>query len=248
MQEQKPQKYDLSDSLEDYLETIFELVRDNKLARIKDIASARNVRSASVISAMRRLSDLGLITYEKREYIDLTTAGVVEARRIYAKHKLLIRFFEDVLDVPHEFAITDACAFEHSLSDAGMDRIVRFLEFIQSCPDGKNIIGLYKNCSLINDEVHHCTGGCSLANHEKNCVRDSTISLRQLKAGQTGKVIRIKGHGAIRQRILDMGIIPGVKIFVERKSLAGDPIWVKFQGFQLSLRKKEAETILIEII
>ncbi len=245
----KQSKYSqLSNSLEDYLETIYELVRDNKIARIKDIAKARKVRSASVIAAMRKLSDMGLISYEKREYIDLTPDGIIEARKIYAKHKLLVQFLEDVLDVPKENAIEDACSFEHNLSDASMDRMVRFLEFVQSCPEGKNIIDLYKGCSLVNDEIHHCTGGCSLKDDERNCRRAQMISLNQLKAGQNCKVIHIKGRGSIRQRILDMGLIPGVKAFVERKSLSGDPIWIKFQGFQLSLRKKEAETILVEII
>ncbi|MBN2804885.1 MAG: DtxR family transcriptional regulator [Deltaproteobacteria bacterium] len=248
MVEQKISSSILSSSLEDYLETIFELVRDNKLARVKDIAKARNVRSASVISAMKKLAQLELITYEKREYIDLTPKGMTEARRIYAKHKLLVKFLKEVLDVPEEDALLDACSFEHTLSDASMDKMVRFLEFVQSCPEGKNIINLYKSCSLINDEVHKCTGGCSLKDSDKECRRAKMLPLSHLKAGEKCRAVHIKGLGPVRQRILDMGIIPGVNILVERKSLSGDPIWIKFQGFQLSLRKKEAETILVENI
>ena len=87
----------LSSSLEDYLETVFELVRDRKVARVKDIAKARGVRAASVTPAMHRLAHLGLIDYAEREYIVLTPAGEKMARRVYARHRVLQRFFREVL-------------------------------------------------------------------------------------------------------------------------------------------------------
>jgi len=138
----------LSSALEDYLETIFILVRDNKFARVKDIAKARGVRSASVSPAMRRLAELELIKYVQREYIDLTPKGEVEARRIYARHRVLIRFFEEILGVPAEVAREDACSMEHSLSDVSMDHLVRFFEFLGACPEGEGLIGRFRNCSL----------------------------------------------------------------------------------------------------
>ncbi|MBN2340550.1 MAG: metal-dependent transcriptional regulator [Deltaproteobacteria bacterium] len=235
----------LSESLEDYMETIFELVRDNKLARIKDIAKARDVRSASVIPAMRRLSEMGLITYEKREYIDLTPAGERVARRVYARHRLLTRFFRDILGIPNEFAQKDACALEHSLSDEGMDHIVRFFEFIQSCPEGGDVIARLQTCSLVNSDKKQCTGGCAIRHKEHVPSPAQMKTLRQIKPGESCNIIRINGTGAIRQRILDMGLMPGINVYVERVSPAGDPMWIKFQGSQLSLRLKEAETVLV---
>ncbi|MBN2530592.1 MAG: metal-dependent transcriptional regulator [Deltaproteobacteria bacterium] len=236
----------LSESLEDYMETIFELVRDNKLARIKDIAKARDVRSASVIPAMRRLSEMGLITYEKREYIDLTPAGERVARRVYARHRLLTRFFRDILGIPNEFAQKDACALEHSLSDVGMDYIVRFFEFIQSCPEGGDVISRLQSCALVNSDKKQCTGGCTVQRNERQVIAEQMKSLREMKPGQSCNVVRISGTGAIRQRILDMGLMPGINIYVERLSPAGDPMWIKFQGSQLSLRLKEAQMVLVE--
>ena len=236
----------LSESLEDYMETIFELVRDNKLARIKDIAKARDVRSASVIPAMRRLSDMGLITYEKREYIDLTPAGERVARRVYARHRLLTRFFRDILGIPHDAAQKDACALEHSLSDEGMDHIVRFFEFIQSCPEGGDVIARLQTCALVNSDHKQCTGGCSLHDTGRVAQHEKLKTLKQVKPGESCNVVRISGKGAIRQRILDMGLLPGINIYVERLSPAGDPMWIKFQGSQLSLRLKEAEMVLVD--
>jgi DtxR family transcriptional regulator, Mn-dependent transcriptional regulator len=237
----------LSDALEDYLETIFELVRDNKLARVKDIARNRDVRSASVIPALRRLSELGLISYEKREYIDLTPEGEAEARKIYSKHKILNRFFRDVLNIPPDYAQKDACLMEHSLSKAGMNQIVKFLEFVQSCPRGAEIIKNFQECTLVNESNKRCDKDCVFDCQEQQKHLSQLKSLAQLKPGQTAIISRIAGSGPIRQRIIDIGLIPGVHVFFERVSPANDPVWIKFQGTQLSLRLKEAQMIMVEI-
>ena len=130
----------LTDSLEDYLETVYELVRDKKFARVKDIAQARGVRPGSVSPAMRRLAEMGLIEYVRREYIGLTPEGEERARRILARHQLLTRLFEDFLQMNHAAAEEEACAMEHSLSDEAMDQLVRFFEFLQLCPQAKELL------------------------------------------------------------------------------------------------------------
>ena len=87
----------LTASLEDYLETIYRLVREKRFARVRDIAQARGVKAGSVSPAMKRLAELGLIAYQQREYIGLTAEGERAARRIYARHQLLTSFFHDLL-------------------------------------------------------------------------------------------------------------------------------------------------------
>ena len=71
------------------------------------------------------------------------------------------------------------------------------------------------------------------------------MSVENLKPGTKGRVTRIEGDGAIRQRLLDMGILPDVLIEMERVSPVGDPVWIKLQGTQLSLRCTEAASIWI---
>jgi Fe2+ transport system protein FeoA len=73
------------------------------------------------------------------------------------------------------------------------------------------------------------------------------IILRELKPGQKGKVVKILGSGSIHRRILDMGIVKGTEIEVERVAPLGDPIEVKVKGYHLSLRKEEAANIFIEV-
>ena len=87
----------LTPALEDYLETIYRLVGQSGFARVKDIASARDVRPASVSPALKRLDSMGLVQYERREYVGLTPAGEKAARKIYARHQVLSRFLSTVL-------------------------------------------------------------------------------------------------------------------------------------------------------
>ncbi len=72
--------------------------------------------------------------------------------------------------------------------------------------------------------------------------------LSQLSSGQQGMVSRIIGSGIIQRRLLDMGITPGTAIKVEKFAPLGDPMEIKTKGFNLSLRKNEAENIEIEIV
>src|SRR3989339_987168 len=120
----------MSSPLEDYLETIYLLVQEHGFARVKDIAKARDVKAATVSIALRKLAEGEFVNYERREYIGLTQKGEEAARRILTRHRLLTRFFEEVLKMSRHAAGEQACAMEHSLTDEAMDRMVRFFEFL----------------------------------------------------------------------------------------------------------------------
>ncbi len=116
----------LSGSLEDYLETIYLLAQERQFARVRDIASARGVKAGSVSPALKRLSDMGLVNYVRREYVSLTPEGEREARRVFARHQILTRFFKEVLQMPAVAAEEQACSMEHILTNDAMDRLVKF--------------------------------------------------------------------------------------------------------------------------
>lgn len=71
-------------------------------------------------------------------------------------------------------------------------------------------------------------------------------TLRQVKPGSSAKVVRLHGEGAVKRRIMDMGITRGVDIFVRKVAPLGDPIEVTVRGYELSLRKADAEMIETE--
>ena len=71
-------------------------------------------------------------------------------------------------------------------------------------------------------------------------------NLREVSVGGTAKVIKIHGEGAVKRRIMDMGITKGVEIYVRKVAPLGDPIEITVRGYELSLRKADAESIEVE--
>ena len=71
-------------------------------------------------------------------------------------------------------------------------------------------------------------------------------TLKDIKCGQTVKVKKVDGLGAVRRRIMDMGITRGCEVYVRKVAPLGDPIEVTVRGYELSLRKADAEMILVD--
>ena len=71
-------------------------------------------------------------------------------------------------------------------------------------------------------------------------------TLRQAKVGQTVKVVKLHGEGAVKRRIMDMGITKNVSIYVRKVAPLGDPVEITVRNYELSLRKGDAEMIEVE--
>lgn len=71
-------------------------------------------------------------------------------------------------------------------------------------------------------------------------------TLRDIRPGETVTVTKLDGEGAIKRRIMDMGITKGVSIFVRKVAPLGDPVEIRVRGYELSLRKGDAGSILVE--
>lgn len=71
-------------------------------------------------------------------------------------------------------------------------------------------------------------------------------TLKDIACGQTAKVRKLSGEGAVKRRIMDMGITKGVDVFVRKVAPLGDPVEVTVRGYELSLRKADAEMIEVE--
>lgn len=264
----------LSGALEDYLETVYELVRDRKVARVRDIARARGVRAASVTPAMRRLAGLGLVRYGKREYIDLTPKGQLEAQRVFSRHQALTRFFERVLRMPEEAVEGHACAMEHSLSPRAMDYLVRFIEFLHNCPEGTRLLKLFHGCAVARRRPTTCRGKCPLRGTDvkpkKPAVPLTTFARAQLSAGDRAdggdpaarpnpggsdglafrvgtrvRVRRIATGGAVRDRLLDAGLLPDAVVEVVGVANGGARYHLRLGGFDVQLTRKQARALLV---
>lgn len=71
-------------------------------------------------------------------------------------------------------------------------------------------------------------------------------TLRQAKIGETVKIVKLHGEAAIKRRIMDMGLTKGVEVYVRKVAPLGDPIEITVRGYELSLRKADAEMIEVE--
>ncbi len=71
-------------------------------------------------------------------------------------------------------------------------------------------------------------------------------TLRDVKIGQTVKVVKLHGEGAVKRRIMDMGLTRGTEVFVRKVAPLGDPVELTVRGYELSLRKADAEMVEVE--
>ena len=74
-----------------------------------------------------------------------------------------------------------------------------------------------------------------------------TTNLREVKVGQTCTVKKIHGEGAVKRRIMDMGLTKGVEVFVRKVAPLGDPMELTVRGYELSIRKADAEMVEVEM-
>lgn len=71
-------------------------------------------------------------------------------------------------------------------------------------------------------------------------------TLRQAKIGDTLKVVKLHGEGAVKRRIMDMGITKGMKVYIRKVAPLGDPVEIMVRGYELSIRKADADMIEVE--
>lgn len=124
----------LSESLEDYLEVIFDLETSQKVARARDIAERMEVQRGSVTSALKNLEEKGLINYEPYSFVTLTQEGKTIAQEITYRHNALKTLFVKLLNVNEETAEWTACRMEHTIDIDILKRLVVLFDFIYNCP------------------------------------------------------------------------------------------------------------------
>ncbi len=124
----------ISISMENYLETIFHLVQEHTVARVKDIAERLSVSQSSVTGMLQSLRDHHFVNYEPYGFVTLTTEGTTIAKRVARRHEALRNFMVEVLSIDADEADAAACHMEHGISKQVVDRFLEFAEFVQTCP------------------------------------------------------------------------------------------------------------------
>ena len=128
----------LSSSLEDYLEAIFHLVNEHKVARVRDVADRLSVSRPSVSHALRHLAEKGLVAYTPYEMIDLTDEGRELARDVVRRHEALKGFLVEVLNVEDALAEETACKMEHVVPPSVIQRFVEYQAYLKRQPEAQS--------------------------------------------------------------------------------------------------------------
>jgi DtxR family transcriptional regulator, Mn-dependent transcriptional regulator len=124
----------LSSQMEDYLEVIYHLCRDEGVARVKAIADRLEVTNPSVVGAIRKLKHRNLVIQEPYGYVRLTMEGEEIAEAISHSHEVLSDFLKDILGFDRATAAVDACKIEHAVSPETVRRLRAVGEFIKQEP------------------------------------------------------------------------------------------------------------------
>lgn len=245
---------ELSPSLEDYLEAIYNLKVRNGTARVKDIAREMGVTMPSVTGAIRSLAAKGLVKHDPYESVDLTEEGLSRARSIAHTHSALKEFLVGVLGLSEEDAEREACGMEHAIRPETLHKLLKFVDFARARGDGK---------SLDMDDFRHyleqggrpsasdsgprraCRGACGRPGALRRGITSTRLS--DLCPGMSGRIAFVSAKGPLRRKLLDMGLTPNTRFEVLRAAPFGDPIEIKVRGYYLSLRKSEAEHIEVEV-
>ncbi|MHC4534091.1 MAG: metal-dependent transcriptional regulator [Planctomycetota bacterium] len=230
--------YNLSASLEDYLEAILNLSSENSFARSKDIAKSLGVSRSSVTGALRVLKKKRLANYKPYDYVTLTESGRAAAVEIARKHKILKSFFMDVLGVDGDVAQQAACKAEHELGPEIIAKLLCFIEFVtQSSKKGFDLADEFqKFCK--NNKQHVEVSGITAMEDEKR------KPLSKVKAGETVKLAGIEAGRDLHSRLAAMGLVSNVEITVVSNSETG-PFVISVKNSKMMLGRGMANKIMV---
>ena len=223
----------LTESLEDYLEAIWILTLKDDVVRIKNLAAQLGVTTASVAGAVKVLKEKKLVDHEKYGHVQLTPAGAELARKVYERHVAFKRFFTEILRIPDDQAEKDACRTEHHISKQTFQRFLGFLHLLEQ---HREELPWLKDLDKVQIADSHIL------------QKARQVTLKDLEPGMRGAVRRINGSGTVKRRLMDMGVVPGAEIKVIKTAPLGDPLEVEIKGYHLSIRKEEAEVVLMKEI
>ena len=137
---------EITTTMEQYLETIYELQEKWGAASVTDIAQIRKVKSPSVTYVLQKLKELGLVNYKKYRSVTLTPKGRKIAKKLEKTHETL-RWFLVMIGVKEEMADDDACELEHVVRPETAEKIRQFVEWIKNNPEESKWFEKFKKAS-----------------------------------------------------------------------------------------------------
>jgi len=129
-------KKEFNPTTQEYVEIIHELQKENKVARVKDIAKKRGVTRSSVSTALNGLKKKQLVIHENYGQVELTETGKRLGDELEERHQAIKGFLTRILGLNPQEAEIDACKIEHYISPKTIQALIQFIDFIENCPIG----------------------------------------------------------------------------------------------------------------
>ena len=215
-----------SEAVEDYAKAIYALQRQGGDSITTSALAARlDVAPSSVTAMLKRLQDLGLVSYEPYHGVTLSAAGERVALEVLRHHRLLESFLADALEMPWDRVHDEAEVLEHYISE-----------------DLESLIA----DKLGNPELD--PHGDPIPSPDLDLAADSTQALARLEVGQAGTFARVSDSDPEMLRYLaERGVRPGARLEVVGSEPFGGPVFVDVDGRELALGAALAEKIRIEL-
>ncbi len=131
-------------SVEDYLEAMYSLEKEQGTIRVKDVAQNLGVKPPSVVEAVKKLSDMDMVSYERYGTIKLKDEGLRIAEIVSCRHQLL-KDFLILLGLDDEIAEKDACSMEHVMDVSTIYKLRKFVEFVDVQPNASDFMEKFRN-------------------------------------------------------------------------------------------------------
>lgn len=228
-----------SEQLEEYLESILDIVEKDGIAKTSAIAKCMKVAPASVTEALQTLADKGFVHYEPYKGASLTEQGREMARKVKRRHRLLEVFLSDVLHINGENVHDEACKMEHTLSDETECALCKMLNAPARCPHGS----LIEACDR---DVVSCSACLKENTPPSSCTRDEPLlPVTALQPGQKATITFIRGDSSVVQRLTDLGLTLKTDIRLVRKAPLLGPVEIAVRKTRLAIDHAIADHIFV---
>ncbi len=238
----------LTSAMEDYLEAIYHLEQERRIARVRDIAQKLKVRMSSVSAALKTLGSRDLIKYDPHQFITLTDKGLVRAKEIVRKHEILKSFLNKILKIEESVAEDNACRIEHHLDPEVIEKLVHFVKMVELCPVEtiKRFEKDTNKCQNCEPCLEEARKKLSTRNQAQKTAVEAGLTLSEAAPGDQLLVQSVAGSIELRSQLSKDGLEKGAIITIEKIDPLGNSVTLNINGYHISLPKADATRIFVK--
>ena len=198
------EKFELTESIEEYTEGVYRLQEEMESVSTGDISKYMSVAPASVTTMLKKMAELELVEHTPYQGVKLTAKGEDLSIRLLRKHRLVERLLVDFLELPWDDVHDLACKLEHYLSEDVADRIAKALHYPKTCPHGNPVDATFKDGSYR--------------------LSDAETGDRLIVAKITDERMEFLSY------VMDIGLVPNAKFAVKSRTPFGDVMTLEVEG------------------